>query len=206
MPRKQIIEKKVSPRKNVGRPRPSKVSSNDDYDHMPFSKKAIEKIENNYRQILEMQDKILSAPAMNGEFTTLLYKVENIEQFQEQLVQKVDQIHGALYEPDNGLYARVKNVENDCVSNETIDELEKEVQEIKIWKNSEEKQSEKEENAVVEKNKIMLEHEAALKDIQDSIAKYNAAIKWIAISLGGGLLSMIGKLIYEYVTGHIKIV
>jgi hypothetical protein len=143
---------------------------------------------------------------MNGEFTTLLYKVENIEQFQEQLVQKVDQIHGALYEPDNGLYARVKNVENDCVSNETIDELEKEVQEIKIWKNSEEKQSEKEENAVVEKNKIMLEHEAALKDIQDSIAKYNAAIKWIAISLGGGLLSMIGKLIYEYVTGHIKIV
>lgn len=206
MPRKQIIEKKVSPRKNAGRPRSSKVSSNDDYDHMPLSKKAIEKIENNYRQILEMQDKILSAPAMNGGFTTLLYKVENIEQSQEQLVQKVDQIHGVLYEPDNGLYARVKNVENDCVSNETIDELEKEVQEIKIWKNSEEKQSEKEEIAVVEKNKIMLEHEAALKDIQDSIAKYNAAIKWIIVSLGGGLLSMIGKLIYEYVTGHIKIV
>ncbi len=206
MPRKQIIEKKVSPRKNVGRPRSSKVSSNDDYDHLPLSKKAIEKIENNYRQILEMQDKILSAPAMNGGFTTLLYKVENIEQSQEQLVQKVDQIHGVLYEPDNGLYARVKNVENDCVSNETIDELEKEVQEIKIWRNSEEKQSEKEEIAVVEKNKIMLEHEAALKDIQDSIAKYNAAIKWITVSLGGGLLSMIGKLIYEYVTGHIKIV
>ena len=85
-------------------------------------------------------------------------------------------------------------------------ENKKEVQEIKIWKNSEEKQSEKEEIAVVEKNKIMLEHEAALKDIQDSIAKYNAAIKWIIVSLGGGLLSMIGKLIYEYVTGHIKIV
>jgi len=205
MSRKQIDEKKVSSKKNAGRSRTSKTLDGD-LDPGPLSKKAIEKIESNYKQILEMQDKILSAPAMNGGFTTLLYKVENIEQSQEQLVEKVNQIHDVLYEPDNGLYARLKSVENDCVSNDTIDELEKEVQEIKIWKNTEEKQSEKEEVAVVEKNKIILEHEAALRDIQASIAKYNAAAKWIVVSLGGGLLSMIGKLIYEYVTGHIKIV
>jgi len=205
MSRKQIDEKKVSSKKNAGRSRTSKTLDGD-LDPGPLSKKAIEKIESNYKQILEMQDKILSAPAMNGGFTTLLYKVENIEQSQEQLVEKVNQIHDVLYEPDNGLYARLKSVENDCVSNDTIDELEKEVQEIKIWKNTEEKQSEKEEVAVVEKNKTILEHEAALRDIQASIAKYNAAAKWIVVSLGGGLLSMIGKLIYEYVTGHIKIV
>jgi hypothetical protein len=205
MSRKQLNEKKVSPRKSPGRPKASNVvdyATEFEKDH----KNATEIVENNYKQILEMQDKILSAPAMNGGFTTLLYKVENIEQSQEKLVEKVDQIHGVLYEPDTGLYARIKSVEKDCVSSSTVDSLEKDLQEIKIWKTTEEKQSEKEEAKDDEKSKILLEHEASLKEIQRSLAKYNAAIKWITVSLGGGLLSMLGKLIYEYVTGHIKII
>jgi len=202
MPKKQNFEKNTSLKKLAGRPR--KDSFQDDLQ--PLSAKAIEKIENNYRSILEMQDKILSAPAMNGGFTTLMYKVENIEKSQGQLVEKVDQIHGVLYEPDTGLYARLKKVENDCAPSEVLDDLEKDVQEIKIWKNSEEKQSEKEEIKDSEKDKLLSEHQAALKDIQKSISRYNAAAKWITVSLGGGLLSMLGKLIYEYVTGHIKIV
>lgn len=205
MPRKENSEKNISPMKKAGRPRKIQHSIEEDIVK-ESSKKAIESIETNYRQIVEMQDKILSAPAMNGGFTTLMYKVENIEKSQNQLVQKVDQIHGVLYEPDTGLYARLKKVENDCAPSETIDVLEKDVQEIKIWKNSEEKQSEKEEVKDVEKEKILSEHEITLKEIQRSVNRYNAAMKWVAVSLGGGLISMIIKLIYEFVTGHVKIV
>jgi hypothetical protein len=206
MPRGKNSEKSNSLMKKAGRPRKYQSSVEEVEQGSEHSKKAIETIENSYKQIMEMQDRILSAPAMNGGFTTLMYKVENIEKSQSQLVQKVDQIHGVLYEPDTGLYARLKKVENDCAPNEMIDEIEKDIQEIKLWKNSEEKQSEKEEVKDVEKEKILSDHETTIKDLQRSINKYNAATKWIAVSLGGGIISMIIKLIYEYVSGHVKIV
>jgi len=194
MPRKSLSDKKSS-YKNFS----SDVDVKDE-------EKSLSLIEKNYKQIIEMQDRILSAPAMNGGFTTLLYKVEKIEQIQAQLVEKVDQIHNVLYEPDNGLYARIKNVEKDCVSSEKIDFLEKDVQEIKIWKTSEEKNSEKNDEHEIKQEKIIQQHEEIIKDLQSSISKYNAAVKWITVSLGGGLLSIVGKIIYDYISGHIKIV
>jgi len=201
MPRSAKTEKKIQIKKPA-----SLDSSEENFEEIPLSKKALITIEQNYKRILEMQDKILSAPAMNGGFTTLLYKVESIEDSQTKLVEKVDQIHDVLYEPDNGLYARLKNVEKECINTENFIEIEKEVQEIKLWKSSEEKHSEKEEEKDGNNDKLLLEHEASLKELRKSIDRYNAAMKWIAVSLGGGLLSMIGKIIYEYLTGHIKIV
>jgi hypothetical protein len=206
MPKKLPTEKNVSSTKSARRTR---VSEDDvtvsPKDLNPLSQRALQTIENNYRQILEMQDRILSAPAMNGGFTTLLFKVENIENSQSQLVEKVDQIHGVLYEPDTGLYARIKNVEKDCLPEGALDDIEKDIQEIKIWKNSEEKLSAKEEAHVSENDKILNNHEIIIKDLQETINKYNTAGKWLIVSVGGGLLSMIGKLIYEFISGHIQI-
>ena len=206
MPRKPSTEKNIS---SVKLERRTKVSEDDSSvsprDLNPLSQRALQTIENNYRQILEMQDRILSAPAMNGGFTTLLYKVENIENSQSQLVEKVDQIHGVLYEPDTGLYARIKNVEKDCLPEGALDDIEKDIQEIKIWKNSEEKLSAKEEAHVSENDKILNNHEMIIKDLQETINKYNTVGKWLLVSVGGGLLSMIGKLVYEFISGHIQI-
>jgi len=206
MPRKPSTEKNIS---SVKLARRTKVSEDDSSvsprDLNPLSQRALQTIENNYRQILEMQDRILSAPAMNGGFTTLLYKVENIENSQSQLVEKVDQIHGVLYEPDTGLYARIKNVEKDCLPEGALDDIEKDIQEIKIWKNSEEKLSAKEEAHVSENDKILNNHEMIIKDLQETIEKYNTAGKWLLVSVGGGLLSMLGKLIYDLIAGHIQI-
>jgi hypothetical protein len=206
MPRKPSTEKNIS---SVKLARRTKVSEDDSSvsprDLNPLSQRALQTIENNYRQILEMQDRILSAPAMNGGFTTLLYKVENIENSQSQLVEKVDQIHGVLYEPDTGLYARIKNVEKDCLPEGALDDIEKDIQEIKIWKNSEEKLSAKEEAHVSENDKILNNHEMIIKDLQETINKYNTVGKWLLVSVGGGLLSMIGKLVYEFISGHIQI-
>jgi len=202
MPRRTKTAKKNQAKK----PSSLDMVEKDIDEDVPFSTKALTNIEQNYKRILEMQDKILSAPAMNGGFTTLLYKVDSIEDSQTKLVEKVDQIHDVLYEPDNGLYARLKNVENECVSTKDLGDIEKEVHEIKLWRNSEEKHSQKEEERDDSNNKLLLEHESMLKELQSSIRRYNAAIKWVAVSLGGGLLGMVGKLIYEYVSGHIKIV
>ena len=80
MPKKLSTEKNVSSTKSARRTRVSEDEvTASPKDLNPLSQRALQTIENNYRQILEMQDRILSAPAMNGGFTTLLFKVENIE-------------------------------------------------------------------------------------------------------------------------------
>lgn len=211
MSKKTLTNKKNSHKKSLNHPASQGLPENIDStvsakDIDMISRQALNAIENNYKQILEMQDRILSAPAMNGGFTTLLYKVENIEHSQSQLVEKVDQIHDVLYEPDTGLYARIKNVENATIPPEALNHLEKDVQEIKIWKTSKEKMSEKDDEHETQQSKLIQQHDVLLNDLSDSIKKYNAAIKWISVSMGGGIISMIIKLVYDYLSGHVKIV
>lgn len=210
MPKRSLLNKKNSYKKPADRAISQESTASElqsiHHDVNLVSKQALAAIENNYKQILEMQDRILSAPAMNGGFTTLLYKVENIEQTQSQIVEKVDQIHDVLYEPDTGLYARIKNVENASISPEILNHLEKDLQEIKIWKFSKEKLSEKYDEHETQQSKIIQDHDVLLKQVHDSIKKYNAAIKWIVVSMSGGIVSIAIKLIYDYLSGHIKIV
>lgn len=56
-------------------------------------------------------NKINRAPALNGGFDRMLVIVEHIQDKQEQTANKLDKIHDGLYEPNDGLYARVKMVE-----------------------------------------------------------------------------------------------
>jgi len=46
-------------------------------------------------------DDVLKAPVLNGGFDSLVKTVDEIKG-------KVDEIHGVLYEPDKGIFARVK--------------------------------------------------------------------------------------------------
>lgn len=56
--------------------------------------------------------KINSSAVLNGGFDKMLVIVENIKEKQNETSKKVDEIHRGLYEPDSGLYARVKSVES----------------------------------------------------------------------------------------------
>ena len=49
----------------------------------------------------EIQKKLSNSSALNGGFETLLYKIDKIEQSQGQLVNKVDKIHDAIYDPSD---------------------------------------------------------------------------------------------------------
>ena len=42
------------------------------------------------------------SPALNGGFDKLLFNVDNIEKRQTQIIEKVDKIHEAIYDPDDG--------------------------------------------------------------------------------------------------------
>lgn len=67
-------------------------------------------------RMLERLEEKLEKPVLNGGFDTLVTKVDRIEAATEQLregqsglTKKVDAIHTAVYDPDTGLYQKVKN-------------------------------------------------------------------------------------------------
>lgn len=76
------------------------------------------KIDNKETQSKDLQvvvetiaKKINNSPALNGGFDRMMVMVEHIQERQEEANAKIDRIHDNLYEPDDGLYARVKTVE-----------------------------------------------------------------------------------------------
>jgi len=206
MPKKKIQNGSMPSMSSSKRSRPKKIIITQDESPMSEAKKTLEAIEHNRKQMLDMQNKILSAPAMNGGFSTLMYKIEKIEQGQDQLVEKVDEIRDVMYDPDSGLYARIKNIENSVVDEKRIESLEDEVRSIKSWKNAEEKSSEKEETHTADIEKKIQEHSEVIKDLKKWYERQAAATKWLAITVGTGLLGGFGKIIYEFLLSHIKFV
>jgi hypothetical protein len=67
-------------------------------------------------RMLERLEEKLERPVLNGGFDSLVAKVEKIEAVSEQLREaqsssgiKIDAIHKAVYDPDEGLYQKVKS-------------------------------------------------------------------------------------------------
>lgn len=105
-----------------------------------------------------MQEKIMSSKALNGGFEILDSKVDMITASQEKFSSKLDEIHTALYQPDDGVYARVH------------------------------------------------EHAHQINTLVEWKQKIASRVKWILGLLGGAAFGAVAKIIFEFVTGHIKIV
>lgn len=204
MPRKKILSSSIKDKISTRPGRPKK--SVEDEIEGPASRKTLEAIEVNRRQIVEMQNKILSAPAMNGGFSTLMYKIEKIEQSQEQLVEKVDEIRVVLYDPDKGLYARIKNVENSVIESERISLMEEEMRDMKSWRDNEKKFFDKSENNEAQLEKKIEEHSEIIKEIQRWYQKQAAVSKWLAVTVGTSTLGLLVKFAYDYLINHVKFI
>ena len=66
--------------------------------------KLLQKVEN-------METKITNAKSMNGGFDKLAGDVEHIKQTQGEVLEAVRGVKKSLYEPDSGLFSRVKDLE-----------------------------------------------------------------------------------------------
>lgn len=60
----------------------------------------------------EVKQTLREAPALNGGFDKLSATVEYIALKQKENSEQLDKIESHLYVPDNGLFARVKSIEN----------------------------------------------------------------------------------------------
>lgn len=153
-------------------------------------------------QIIEASQRILEriqqSPALNGGFEKLTYTVDVIKSSQDQLTEKVDSIHEALYEPDLGLYARVK----EAAKAESVAKVAADVQDLKSWRTNEEKSAVIEVNSEQEADQFIKEHAELMIFKRRTLG----VAKWVVLSIGSGLLTLLGKIIYDVIIGHIKFI
>ena len=73
---------------------------------MKYLKIVLEKVE-------KVESKISNAKSMNGGFDKLMIEVEHIKETQSDILDGVRGVKQNLYEPDSGLFSRVKELESE---------------------------------------------------------------------------------------------
>ena len=109
-------------------------------------------------KVEKMETKISNAQSMNGGFDKLLNEVEHIKQTQSDILDGVRGVKQNLYEPDSGLFSRVKELETESARRmEFIQESKPALEfskELVVWKKQADKDLEEFEKLQVEFEKL----------------------------------------------------
>ena len=130
-------------------------------------------------KVEKMENKISNAKSMNGGFDKLLNEVDHIKKTQDDILEGVRSVKQNLYEPDSGLFSRVKELESESkVRNAYVKETKPALdfaKELQVWKKHADKELEQFE-------KLQIEFEK-LKDWKDGAQK----VIWLIATAAGGM-------------------
>ena len=152
--------------------------------------------------------KIHGAPALNGGFDRMLVIVEHIREKQDDTTEEINKIHDDLYEPDDGLYARVKMVENvaaDFAKKQT-EHLATDEKALVSLNESLKKLSEKDDDLGKKAETTLRLKKIAGEDLEKLESMIRVKSVWLNVwskavwLLGGGILAAIGKTVWELVS------
>ena len=130
-------------------------------------------------KVSKIEDKVTSAKSLNGGFDKLLIEVEHIKETQTAVLEGVRGVKQNLYEPDSGLFSRVKELETESQRRlEFIQESNPALEfskELQVWKKHADKDLEQFE-------KLQIEFEK-LKDWKEGAQK----VIWLVATAAGGM-------------------
>ena len=130
-------------------------------------------------KVSKIEDKVTSAKSLNGGFDKLLIEVEHIKETQTAVLEGVRGVKQNLYEPDSGLFSRVKELETESQRRlEFIQESKPALEfskELQVWKKHADKDLEQFE-------KLQIEFEK-LKDWKEGAQK----VIWLVATAAGGM-------------------
>jgi len=136
----------------------------------------------------EIQRKLSNSSALNGGFDTLLFKIDKIEQSQGQLVNKVDKIHDAIYDPNDGIFSKLS--EYKLENTNQVNEITQNLSELQVWKEVKDKEEEKVDQKST-KNTMKLESlERTVESLERNKNNTWAVMKWFLVAFGGGLITL----------------
>ena len=130
-------------------------------------------------KVEKVENKISNAKSMNGGFDKLMIEVEHIKETQSDILDGVRGVKQNLYEPDSGLFSRVKELESEAkIRNAYVKETKPALdfaKELVVWKKHADKELEQFE-------KMQIEF-AKLQDWKDGAQK----VIWLVATAAGGM-------------------
>jgi len=130
-------------------------------------------------KVEKVENKISNAKSMNGGFDKLMIEVEHIKEAQADILEGVRGVKQNLYEPDSGLFSRVKELETESERRkEFIVESKPALEfsrELVVWKRQADRELEQFE-------KMQIEF-AKLQDWKDGAQKFI----WLIATAAGGM-------------------
>lgn len=147
-----------------------------------------------HKLMTDIKEKLDKSPALNGEFDTLIHKVDKIEQSNGHLSKKVDKIYDAIYHHDDGIIAKMK--ENKQENQRAHDKTEGDLANLKEWKETKDKTDEKIEAKL---DKI----ESINETVKDLVGTRNTTwnvMKWFLAAAGGGIITVVSRYILFLLT------
>lgn len=146
---------------------------------------------NSERELLELLvKKVSDSSALNGGFEKLCVMIEHIQEEQAKSGQKLDRVSDALYDPNIGLFSRVKAIESKLDTN--IKDLDKKCDELPTVK--EELEDLKDFKTAIENIAgKQLEELTALVNLRKRLANIYWALALSVIAFVGNLLFQLAK-------------
>lgn len=146
---------------------------------------------NSERELLEiLVKKVSDSSALNGGFEKLCVMIEHVQAEQEKSGVKLDKVSEALYDPNTGLFSRVRAIESKLDTN--IKDLDKKCDELPTVK--EEVQDLKKFQAAIESIAgKQLEELSALVNLRKRLANIYWALALTIVAFVGNLLFQLAK-------------
>jgi hypothetical protein len=130
-------------------------------------------------KVEKMETKISNAKSMNGGFDKLMLEVEHIKDTQTDILEGVRGVKQNLYEPDSGLFSRVKELETESLRRlEYVKESKPALEfakELQLWKKKADKDLE-------DFEKMQIEF-AKLQDWKVGMQR----VMWLVATAAGGM-------------------
>lgn len=152
------------------------------------SKKQQKKPKFDRNEMLLRLEKALDSHVLNGGFDTLFNKVDQIERCQEhmtsqqkQIANKVESIHDAIYDPDDGIYSRIKTLNAQQQTSGA---------EMNIWKRVVEDQLDEDKDLSKENNKDIMELRTSIDGIEKFRKNIAGVLKWLSVAIIGGIITL----------------
>lgn len=142
------------------------------------------------RLINEIHEK-LDGAAFNGGFESLVQNVQNIEKTQREMLSKMEEVHKVIYEPDDGLFARVKRVE--AIHDKELEPLRRDIAGIKAWKEE-----------MTAKDGVLAQVTKDSHEVAELISWKKRVIGFLFAAAGSTLLMVI-KTAYEFIRDHVSL-
>ena len=171
---------------------PSNKSKNEKFSHDDDTR----------RMIFEVQEKVVNSPVLNGGFDRLYMKIESIESTQAQISERVDSIHDAIFNPDEGLFSRISNAKVEQI--EVIAEVDKQLASLSTWKDQQDKLTEKDAGVDQQVATSLLTQQKQLDELVKWKSIVSSAGKWLLAALVGACISLMFKLLYDAIILHWK--